>query len=210
MVAFTPEDPKVFCNKIDQCRQCDIRNHYPNSLPTYPLGTIWNATVIFIAEAPGEEESIKGKPLIGKAGKLFQSCLIEAGFTSTDGLYITNAVKHRPLNNKTPSEENIIACSSLLREELAQCQTDQAIICCLGNTAGIAVSHAFDYVFTDIPMKSRCKTVSYAGPAKQFEVHYTWHPAYILRNPSAKHELIEDLQKINTIRNNRNFIPIWL
>jgi uracil-DNA glycosylase len=94
-----------------------------------------NPKVMFIAEAPGENEDKTGLPLVGQAGKNFASLLSEAGLKRED-VYITNVVKCRPHirnKNRKPSREEIAACKSYLMREIAL--VEPRLIVLMGATA---------------------------------------------------------------------------
>ncbi|MBM3894682.1 uracil-DNA glycosylase, partial [Candidatus Dependentiae bacterium] len=92
-----------------------------------------DSKIVFIGEAPGKEESIQGKPFVGKSGKLLSELLLQHGIKREE-LYITNVVKYRPPNNKTPDYAECMAwASACLHEELSIIQPQ--IIVTLGACA---------------------------------------------------------------------------
>ena len=95
--------------------------------------------LMFIGEAPGQQEDRSGVPFVGPAGKLFEQALDQAGIRR-DEVYVTNTVKHRPwveehgrAKNRAPKRGEINACAPWLQQELAILQPD--VICCLGAVA---------------------------------------------------------------------------
>ena len=94
-----------------------------------------DAEFIFMGEAPGREEDLKGKPFIGKAGKLFTEALNHIGLKRED-IFITNAVLCKPLKNRTPTIEEINNCSKRLFKTLKKYGKK---IVCLGKTASYAI-----------------------------------------------------------------------
>ena len=91
-----------------------------------------NAKVVLIGEAPGKEESLYGRPFIGRQGRMLRKVLEEAGLDLKD-IYITNAVKVRPPDNRRPTNDEIDYWRPVLMAELALINPEQVI--CLGNTA---------------------------------------------------------------------------
>lgn len=96
-----------------------------------------DASIVFIGEAPGETEDRAGKPFLGDAGQLLNRLFEKAGL-SRDQVYITNAVKCRPPGNRTPTQEEVKACSTYLMEEIGEIQPK--VIVTLGGSALKALS----------------------------------------------------------------------
>ena len=92
-----------------------------------------NADIMFVGEAPGAEEDSVGKPFVGAAGRFFNKHMLRAAGIDRDEIYITNAVKCRPPNNKTPTIVEIRKCRRYLEEEIAIVKPK--VIVLLGNAA---------------------------------------------------------------------------
>lgn len=143
------------------------------------------AQLMFIGEGPGRDEDQQGVPFIGRAGKLLNKIIEAMGFNREDA-YITNTVKCRPPKNRAPLPEESFTCKNLMlfREvEIIQ----PKIICTLGASALQAVLGQ-DYRIT----RSRGTFYEFLG----YKIMPTYHPAYLLRNPSAKRLVWEDMKKI--------------
>ncbi len=144
-----------------------------------------DAKLMFIGEAPGKEEDLAGEPFVGRAGKLLTKIIQEMGLSRQE-VYITNVVKSRPPNNRTPTvEEREIGKKLILVKEIEIIKP--TIICTLGASATkallgdtIQISHV------------RGTFASY----HDITVMPTYHPAYLLRKPAAKHIVLEDMKKI--------------
>lgn len=166
-------------------RSCDIcpygkkeKNH-----KVFGAGNL-NAKLFFIGEAPGEQEDIEKKPFVGRAGKLLNQAMEKAGF-HRDEIFITNIVKCRPPNNRTPLPEEITpATKDLLSKEVTIIAPH--VICTLGATAAKALLNR------NATMGSLRGTI---GLYQGTPVVYTYHPAYILRNRLALQDFINDLKK---------------
>lgn len=138
--------------------------------------------LLFIGEAPGADEDRLKRPFVGRAGRLLNTCFEEAGFKRED-IYITNIVKCRPPENRTPNQNEISAdMKNLLRQEITIIQPK--VICTLGATSTklflgeqVAMTKIHGHVYT----------------FGNFKVIPVFHPAYILRNPVAKKDLVQDL-----------------
>lgn len=97
-----------------------------------------DARIVFIGEAPGQQEDLRGEPFVGKSGQLLNK-IFEAIGLKRDQVYITNAVKVRPPNNRKPSPLEIERSKELLMKQLAIIQP--RIICTLGSSALHALSN---------------------------------------------------------------------
>lgn len=141
-----------------------------------------NAMAMFIGEAPGRDEDIQGRPFVGRAGKLLDKALAACTLNRND-IYITNIVKTRPNNNRTPTESEIKQCWPILEEQINIIKPK--IICTLGACATIA--------FLKKPI-SITKIHGLAIPFENVIVVPTLHPAYVLRDPQKYTDFLADLQ----------------
>ena len=171
---------------IGDCKRCKLHNGR-NSI-VFGEGNP-NARLLFIGEGPGRDEDLAGKPFIGEAGRLLTR-IIEGGMgLKRDGIYICNVVKCRPPDNRTPEKDETGACIPFLQEQIRIIKPD--VICTLGRTAAQELL-GMNFKITE----ERGKWLSYMG----IPVMPTYHPAYIIRNPSRERELKgqvwADVQKI--------------
>ena len=142
------------------------------------------ARLMFIGEAPGENEDKQGRPFVGRAGQLLTKIISAMGLERSD-VYITNIVKCRPPENRTPEPDEIIACAPFLFKQIRA--IDPEVIVCLGNVAAQTVLRTKEKLGN-----LRGKFHSY-GRAK---VMATYHPAALLRNSGFKKPLWEDMQLV--------------
>jgi len=142
--------------------------------------------VMLIGEAPGEKEDDTGKPFQGRAGKLLDRLLGNAGL-DRGNLYITNSVRCRPPNNKTPSQKQIKACKVYTQMELEQVRPKFVLL--MGAAALKAVLN-----------KSGITTI-HGTPIVKDQITYfpVFHPSFALRNPSKEGPLQEDLHEFSRI-----------
>lgn len=171
---------------IGDCRRCRLergRTHlvFGEGSPS--------AKLVFIGEGPGKDEDILGRPFVGEAGKLLTR-IIESGMgLKREDVYICNVVKCRPPGNRDPEPDEIETCIPFLKHQLKMIKPE--VICTLGRVAG-RVLQGKDFKVT----RDRGKWFSYMG----IPVMPTYHPAYILRNPSRERDLKgqvwEDVQLI--------------
>ncbi|MCV0392484.1 MAG: uracil-DNA glycosylase [Nitrosopumilus sp.] len=120
---------EVIKQNVIECTKCDLCQTRTNAVPG--KGN-FHSDVIFVGEAPGRNEDVRGEPFVGVAGKKLSFALEEAGI-SRDDVYITNIVKCRPPKNRVPTVMERDTCKNYLNEEIAIIKPK--LICILGNTA---------------------------------------------------------------------------
>lgn len=144
-----------------------------------------NSSLIFVGEAPGRDEDKQGVPFVGRAGQLLTKIIEAMGFKRED-VFITNVVKCRPPENRTPISEERESCKKcILMHELEIIKPK--VICTLGAcpTQGL--------LGDDVKISH---TRGIFAEWKGYLVLPTYHPAYLLRNPDAKRIVWEDMKKI--------------
>lgn len=140
-----------------------------------------HADIVFIGEAPGREEDIKGEPFVGRAGKLLDRMLYALGFDRSR-IYIMNVIKCRPPGNRDPKPDEVAACSHWFDSQWES--IEPKVICLLGR---VAAQRVLD---TDVPLASlRGRWHEY----RDVPVWVTYHPAYLLRSPSQKAKAWDDM-----------------
>ncbi|MCL5436487.1 MAG: uracil-DNA glycosylase [Candidatus Dependentiae bacterium] len=143
-----------------------------------------NARIMFVGEAPGREEDIQARPFVGRSGKLLDRALELSGLSRSE-VYITNIVKCRPPQNRTPFPQELRAGRSLL---LKQIETiDPAVICTLGNAALHGLTETA-YRITLV----HGQPLDFGGRI----LLPTFHPAHILRNKNYAQRLLADIKKL--------------
>ncbi len=149
--------------------------------------------VVFVGEAPGEEEDQLKRPFVGRAGRYLNQKLEEVGLKREE-VYITNVVKSRPPGNRKPTPKEMQSCLPYLKKEIEI--INPKLIVCLGSTALEGI------LGKSLPItKYRGQIFDYPYNRK-IKVFLTYHPAYILRNPSAEKEFVEDLKRIKALLSN--------
>lgn len=148
------------------------------------------ARLMFVGEAPGVEEDRLGEPFVGDAGKLLDRLFQKLGI-NRDSIYITNACKCRPPNNRTPRDVEIKNCLPWLKEEIET--VNPVVIVALGKTALYTLAVLYKLSVDDKISKMVGK-ILYTG--KQYIVP-AYHPAFLLRHPDVKYkyEMLEATQK---------------
>jgi len=143
-----------------------------------------NAQIVFVGEAPGADEDQQGLPFVGRAGQLLTKIIEAMGIKRKD-VYICNILKCRPPGNRNPLPDEISLCEPFLKKQLQA--ISPKVICALGTFA------AHTLLKTDVPITLlRGRFHTYNG----IKLMPTYHPAYLLRNPSAKKPVWEDVQMI--------------
>jgi DNA polymerase len=141
-----------------------------------------NARLCFLGEAPGADEDRQGEPFVGRAGQLLNK-IIEACRMKREDVYICNILKCRPPGNRNPLPAEAANCRGFLDRQLELVAPE--FICCLGSVA------AQNLLGTQQSIgKLRGQIHAYRGA----KVVCTYHPAYLLRNPSAKKDTWEDMK----------------
>ena len=167
--------------RVAKCQQCEL--HQGRTQTVFGVGD-HNADWLIIGEAPGAEEDRQGEPFVGRAGKLLNSMLFACGM-QREQVFIANILKCRPPNNRDPKPEEVVACSSYLKEQIDLLQPK--IILAVGRIA------AQNLMQTETPIgKMRGQRYQYADTG--IPVVVTYHPAYLLRSPREKRKAWQDLQ----------------
>jgi DNA polymerase len=166
---------------IGDCTRCRLSQGRTKIV--YGVGNP-KAELVFVGEGPGHDEDVQGEPFVGRAGKLLTQ-MIEAMGLRREDVYICNVVKCRPPENRLPEKDEIATCSPFLLRQLAAIQPK--VICCLGACAAQTLLETNQGI-----SRFRGQWFDFRG-AKLIS---TYHPAYLLRNPSAKSEVWKDLQNV--------------
>ena len=142
------------------------------------------ARLMFVGEAPGADEDASGRPFVGRAGQLLNK-IIEAIGLKRDDVFIGNVNRCRPQNNRTPTSAEAAVCKPFLLREISIVRPEVIVV--LGNTA------MHNLLDTKVGItKVRGTFQDYKG----VKVMPTFHPAYLLRDPSKKRETWDDMKKV--------------
>jgi len=160
---------------IGDCRRCKLWRGRSNLV--FGEGSP-KARLVFIGEGPGHEEDQEGRPFVGEAGKMLTRIIENAMGLKRKDVYICNVVKCRPPNNRNPERDEIDTCIPFLKEQIRIIKPE--VICTLGRIA------CNELIGRDLKItRVRGKWHSYM----EIPVMPTYHPAYILRNPSRQRQL---------------------
>jgi DNA polymerase len=173
---------KKVCQGMANCQLCPLGKTRQNLV--FGDGNP-HAQIVFVGEAPGADEDEQGLPFVGRAGQLLTDIIVKGMKLQRKDVYICNILKCRPPGNRNPLPNEISTCEPFLKKQLQI--ISPKIICALGTFA------AQTLLKTDIPISAlRGRFHSYEG----IKLMPTYHPAYLLRNPSAKKPVWEDVQMI--------------
>lgn len=142
------------------------------------------AKLVFVGEAPGFDEDREGYPFVGKAGQLLTKMIEAIGMTRRE-VFICNILKCRPPQNRNPEPDEMANCSPYLWAQLEMIQPK--VVCALGKFAAQSLLQTTKPISQ---LRGNIHTV------RGFSLICTFHPAYLLRNPSDKKLAWEDLKRV--------------
>jgi uracil-DNA glycosylase family 4 len=173
---------QALASEASTCTKCGLHEGRHQSVFARGSGA---SGLVFIGEGPGEEEDRQGLPFVGPAGQLLDR-MIAAMQLERDDVYVCNIVKCRPPKNRKPEPEEMSRCMPYLAEQLSL--LTPRVIVALGATAvqGLLGS-------TEGITRLRGQWKLYRG---KIPVMPTFHPAYLLRTPTAKRDVWKDLQEV--------------
>lgn len=167
--------------KVSNCKKCELWKTRTNIV--FGEGNP-HAHIVFVGEAPGEEEDKTGRPFVGKAGQLLTNMIIAMKLKREEA-YICNALKCRPPNNRDPKDEEINACRPYLEEQIKIISPH--IIITLGKFALFSLTG------------EKTLITSVHGQWREWrgiKILPTFHPSFLLRNPAWKKHAWADLKKV--------------
>ena len=160
-------------SRIEKCQKCGLCETRHNTV--FGEGPTQNCKVMFIGEAPGEDEDLQGRPFVGKAGQLLTDILEKGGKIPRNSVYITNTVKCRPPENRDPNPMELTNCNDYLEAQILLLRPK--IIVTLGNIA------------TKWLLKVDKGITGLRGQWfdwRKIKVFPMFHPSYLLRDQSRK------------------------
>ena len=165
---------------VRNCASCPLCQKRHNTV--FGEGNI-NAELMFIGEGPGADEDAQGRPFVGEAGQLLTKMIAAMGYTREE-VYIANIVKCRPPGNRNPNDEEAAACIGYLHKQIEL--VSPKVIVLLGSVPLRYLMHV------DGITRQRGNWMNFESIA----VMPTFHPAFLLRDPSRKRPVWEDLQQV--------------
>ncbi len=166
------------CRSCHKCALGDTRTHC-----VFGTGSR-EAELMFVGEAPGEQEDLSGTPFVGRAGQLLNKFL-EAVEIPREKVYIANILKCRPPQNRDPLPAEEEACIGYLREQVRLIRPK--VIVCLGRIS------AMKLIKPDFRITKEHGEWFQKG---DFLMTAVYHPAYLLRDPRKKEDMLKDMKRL--------------
>lgn len=177
--------------KCDECRACPLYKTKTNTV--FGIGHS-DADIMFVGEAPGENEDLTGEPFVGRAGKLFDKYLEAVGM-KRENIYIANILKCRPPKNRDPQKDEEEACIGFLREQVRI--INPSLIVCLGRISAMRL------IKPDFKITAEHGIFFEKG---KFMMTAVYHPSALLRDPHKKDDMLKDMEKIKEYAVNNGLI----
>ena len=181
--AETTVDWKTLQQQVASCTACEL--HQSRTQTVFGVGD-HHADLLVIGEAPGEEEDAQGVPFVGPAGQLFDA-MLKAIDMDRNKVFITNALKCRPPEDRDPKSTETASCRSFLIHQIELVQPK--LILAVGRVA----AHDLLQINTAI---GKLRGSLQKMPDTDIPVLVTYHPAYLLRTPREKAKSWEDLKQV--------------
>lgn len=181
MFKYPVDDYDEFKEKALKCERCNLRNTCTQVV--MGEGSL-DHKIMFIGEGPGASEDKKGRPFVGRAGQLLDKILDSVNI-KRNNIYITNIVKCRPPENRNPNNDEMKACSPILKTEIKY--INPKVIVPLGSVAS-------QYLI-DSSIKITKDRGNWYNKGELYFLP-TFHPAYLLRNANMKKPVWKDFKKI--------------
>lgn len=180
------KDWDTILDNIHACTACELAQNCTQKVPG--VGDR-KANLLIVGEGPGHDEDIRGEPFVGRSGQLLDRMLSAIGI-EREQIYITNIVKCRPPNNRDPKTEETQRCRQFLEAQIELIAP--RVILSVGRVS------AHNLLDSSQPVGKLIKQM-HRLPGTDIPVKVTYHPAYLLRNPSAKAIAWQDLKQLNQL-----------
>jgi uracil-DNA glycosylase family 4 len=171
---------------IGDCKRCALCEGRKNIV--FGAGSP-RAALMFVGEGPGAEEDAEGQPFVGRAGKLLTK-IIEAMGYPRDQVYIANVVKCRPPGNRVPSADEVDQCTPFLKTQIDLIKP-KVIVALGAQAASVLISETVNLS----SLRGKLNPLVWNA---EIPVMATYHPAYLLRNPSAKRYVWDDMKIVKS------------
>ena len=178
---------KAIREDIGDCTRCKLHTLGRKQI-VFGVGNP-RAQLMFVGEAPGADEDIQGEPFVGRAGQLLTK-IIEAIGLKREDVYIANVIKCRPPQNRNPEPDEVEQCEPFLFRQIDTIKPK--VIVALGKFAAQCLLRTAEPI-----TKIRGREYKYRDAI----LMPTYHPAYLLRNPSSKREVWEDMKRVRELLN---------
>jgi uracil-DNA glycosylase family 4 len=180
------EDWDSIHSAIEACSACELSQNCTRKVPG--IGDR-QADLLIVGEGPGHDEDLRGEPFVGRSGLLLERMLAAIGLTR-ERVYITNLVKCRPPNNRDPRAEEAQQCRVYLDAQIKQLAPK--VILSVGRVS------AQKLLGSKLPVGELIQQM-HQLPGTDIPLKVTYHPAYLLRTPSAKAIAWQDLKLLHRL-----------
>jgi uracil-DNA glycosylase len=174
--------------RLDQFDGCALKATAMNTV--FGVGPA-DAELMVIGEAPGEEEDRQGLPFVGRSGQLLDRMLASIGL-EREKVYVTNTLYWRPPGNRTPTPQEVLACTPFLHRQIVLIAPK--ILLLVGGAAAKTVLQRPEGIMR---LRGRWHEVTVNGAVAPIPAMATFHPAYLLRSPAQKREAWQDLLTVS-------------
>ena len=186
---LTPASPPMSLTAIradlGECTRCKLHTLGRKQI-VFGVGNP-HADLMFVGEAPGADEDVQGEPFVGRAGQLLTK-IIEAIELTREDVYIANVIKCRPPGNRNPEPDEVEQCEPFLFRQIDAVKPK--VIVALGKFAAQCLLRTAEPI-----TKLRGREFRYRNAI----LMPTYHPAYLLRTPSAKRDVWDDMKRVRAI-----------
>ena len=179
------------------CLRCPL--HESRTSVVFGAGNA-DADLMFVGEAPGQQEDLQGLPFVGRAGKLLDELIGEIGLTRSD-VFVANVLKCRPPGNRDPQPEEIESCRPYLHRQVEL--IEPRLICTLGNFATKLITRS-NRGITSVHGRPQVHELG----ARTVRVLPLFHPAAALRSTGTLGQLREDFAGIRSLLAEPPPVPI--
>ncbi len=178
-----------FERKVARCSKCELASSRTNTVPGEGDPA---AKIVFVGEAPGEDEDRQGRPFVGRAGKLLDKIIAAMGLSRKD-VFICNILKCRPPGNRDPLGGEIAECLPLLQEQLRIIRPE--IIVALGAHAARTLLESKETIGR---LRGKIHEYHPGDTAEPIKLVATYHPAYLLRSysPENRRKVWDDMKVV--------------
>ena len=180
-----PNEYEALKKQAENCHLCKLSKS--RNKVVFGEGNL-HAKLLFVGEGPGASEDSMGKPFVGRSGELLTKMIENVLHIKREDIYITNIVKCRPPNNRTPTPTEAHTCQPYLLKQIEIIKPK--LIVTLGATA-------YHYLTGDETVITKVRGTLHKQNG--YTLIPTYHPSYLLRNPSAKKEVWKDLLKVKEL-----------
>jgi uracil-DNA glycosylase family 4 len=191
------EELVALYREVSACVRCPL--HRGRTKVVFGNGNA-DADLMFVGEAPGQQEDLQGLPFVGRAGNLLDQLLQDVGLDRTD-VFVTNVLKSRPPGNRDPQPDEIDACKPYLHRQIEL--IEPKVICTLGNFATKLLTRSNRGITS---VHGRPQVHELGG--RTVRLYPLYHPAAALRSTGTLADLRADLERLPALLREPPPVPL--